>query len=290
MTIYGSSKHPVLIKKINLNIWLLRDEIENILARRIIWAKSQGIELSIDDLKREYSPQDDPATPIADLELTKDSSSVKDESNGNDEEDLESAMAAAITGEEGKDEDAGDDSSNADDEEDLEAAMATAITGEEGEKGEEDGENAEDQGASVSDIQNKPVINQRHPHLPKEKISFGKTILSEIYMDKMFMFTDNKFVVGRSIVVEFNIPKKFVLNADVIYCSEYNLKNRIISDTKFSYRLAIKFTFLKKGERTLLRQFISSIEPDIDESAIAKTEKKEKKEEDLDDVLNGLDL
>ena len=104
------------------------------------------------------------------------------------------------------------------------------------------------------------------------------------------MFTDNKFVVGRSIVVEFNIPKKFVLNADVIYCSEYNLKNRIISDTKFSYRLAIKFTFLKKGERTLLRQFISSIEPDIDESAIAKTEKKEKKEEDLDDVLNGLDL
>ena len=70
---------------------------------------------------------------------------------------------------------------------------------------------------------------------------------------------------------------------------EHNLKNRIISETPFIYRMGVKFTFLKKGERTLLRQFLSAIQPDINRPELESIQL-EQKEESLDEVLDGLDL
>ena len=65
---------------------------------------------------------------------------------------------------------------------------------------------------------------------------------------------------GQSIVISFNIPEKFILNAEVTYSQSYSLKNRILSDTTLPYRICAKFSFLRKGERTLLRNFLEKIE------------------------------
>ena len=42
------------------------------------------------------------------------------------------------------------------------------------------------------------------------------------------------------------------------------MKSRVISQSSLPFRTGIKFTFLKEGERTLLRNFIKSVEPDLE--------------------------
>jgi hypothetical protein len=112
-------------------------------------------------------------------------------------------------------------------------------------------------------------ISLTPPTIEESKLSKGKTVLSEINMEKMFFFCNKAFTEGQSIVIQFCIPKMFIINADILYCRPFNLKSRIISQNNYNYRVLVKFTFLKEGERALLRQFIQSIEPDV-----SKIEKK----------------
>ena len=106
----------------------------------------------------------------------------------------------------------------------------------------------------------KELIIQRLPSLPPEKICHGKTFLSEIYMEQILFFSDRQYTEGQSIVIQFNVPEKFILNAEVAYSQSYSLKNRVISKTNLPYRISANFTFLKEGERTLLRKFLENIE------------------------------
>ena len=96
--------------------------------------------------------------------------------------------------------------------------------------------------------------------IPEEKVALGKTILSEISMDRILFFCNHSFIEGQSIVIKFNIPQAFVVNADIKYCRPFNFKSRIISKNSYNFRVLADFTFLKPGERALLRQFIQSID------------------------------
>ncbi|MCR9206424.1 MAG: hypothetical protein NXH75_17715, partial [Halobacteriovoraceae bacterium] len=130
------------------------------------------------------------------------------------------------------------------------------------------------------------IIQRKSENIPAEQIFRGITILGEISMDAIYFFSSEQFLEGQSIVLEFQIPKRFVVNAQVAYCRQFNNRSRIISDKKVSTRVAAKFTFLKDGERTLLRQFIASIEPEVKEAPTKQVA--EGKSEDSDD-FDGLD-
>ncbi len=95
--------------------------------------------------------------------------------------------------------------------------------------------------------------------IPTDKIHLGIFIISEIEMDRMYFFSSAYFVEGQSIVIEFLIPQKFTLNAEVLYVHHYSREGRILSSNKLSYRIGVAFTFLKKGERALLKNFLQSI-------------------------------
>jgi hypothetical protein len=90
-------------------------------------------------------------------------------------------------------------------------------------------------------------------------------------------------------MVQFCIPKTFILVADVLYCRPFSLKSRIISENNYTHRTLVKFNFTREGERALMRQFLQSIEPDLskyEKPATAKAEKEpeNKKLTDLDDL------
>ncbi len=125
------------------------------------------------------------------------------------------------------------------------------------------------------------------PKLPPEQIVIGRTILSEVHMDKIFFFSDYNFVEGQSIVIEFQIPKRFIVNANIAYCRNYNMKSRIIRTNQLKFRVCAEFNFLKKGERTLLRDFLRSVEPQVKGKAEAKGQKSA--EDSGDDLFNELD-
>ena len=144
--------------------------------------------------------------------------------------------------------------------------------------------------ADLPDAKSEPIqiIQRGSRSIPEHHIHNGVCVLSELTMDTLFFFTSKKFLEGQSIVIEFQVPKKFVVNLEVQYCRPFNIKSRIISENKLSCRVAAKFTFLKAGERTLLRKFIESIEPEIPEVTEVPTQAKE--EDEGFDGLDGLDF
>ena len=115
-------------------------------------------------------------------------------------------------------------------------------------------------------------IEEKNPHnisrtsnqkklvvIPEEKIHKGIVVISELEINNIYFFSSFNFIEGQSIVIEFLIPQKFILNAEVIYARQYNTENSIISSEKLSYRIAARFTFLKRGEKTILQKFLESI-------------------------------
>jgi len=257
--IYNNSTDPVYLKKISLKIWALKDEVKAVIRERIKTSTDEN--LSIDDLISEYrSKSADDGSQNAEVEA------IGDLEMGEDE------MAAAIAGdsaEETPPEEGGAGSSD----EDMAAAMLEGQAG----------------GAEIEEDSTSIKIIQRQPVLVDEEISKGRTILAEIGMDRIFFFSNKPFLTGESIVIEFVIPKRFVLNANILFCREYNMKSRIISTNRLPYRIGADFSFLKEGERTLLRQFISSIEPDIPEAPVVKEAPQQNDDEDFDE-LDDLDL
>lgn len=253
--LFGHSKDPLFVKKIALRIWRLQDEIESIVVQKIKNDPEIAKNAVIDELTKEYSnnvvalhPQEDDGEAAMAAAI---------------EDDGEAAMAAAIAG--------GDD---ADADEDGEAAMAAAIAEAEG------GGNTPAEGGQEA------IVKQRRPILPEDKIAWGKTIIKEINMEEMFFFCTDKFVLGSAIVVEFLVPKMFSVNGVLTHIREVNMKTRVLSEKKMLYRCSIKFTFLKEGERSLLREFLQSVEPDMPKASAKKEDDKGADEEtdELEDL------
>lgn len=237
--IHNSSSDPVLIKKISLKIWSLRDEIEARIQEKV----DSGAPFAQEDMMQIQGLYTPKSANSSDNVL----SLKANEQLDTDEDEMARAMAG------------------------LEAVEAAT------EEGAEASEESADNVVSISpgsptisnENPNIITISLNAPNIPEEKMSKGKTVLSEISMDKMFFFCNKPFTEGQSIVIQFCIPKSFIVNADILYCRPFNLKSRIISENNYTHRALIRFKFLKEGERALLRQFLQSIEPEI-----VKVEKK----------------
>ncbi len=282
--IHGNSNDPVLIKRIALKIWSLRDEVESVI-HQVLAQRADGNPLSPEEIQKvrdEFSYKG-PVDQKAGLKLI--------EGGANEGEDLEAAMASAMGGADESSEESGDD---------LEAQMAAAMGGGD-EAGEESGDDLEAAMAAAmggdtteaaqASPETKARIIQRGSHnIKEENVSRGVSILSELTMDGLYFFSAQEFMEGQSIVIEFQIPKKFVLNAQVSFCRAFNISSRIISSKKVDYRTVAKFTFLKEGERTLLREFIRSIEPDVPAPVIVPPKAKDDGGDDDFDGLDGLDF
>ncbi|MDC0253652.1 hypothetical protein OAK75_02050 [Bacteriovoracales bacterium] len=222
MAIHKASKDPVLIKKIALQIWSLRTEIEEVIRYRVSEANKREIEKPpLDDLIEEYSGKVAP--------------------------------------------------------QEIEAIFES--TSEEAEGEEAEGEEAEEEESEGN------TVTQRNPLIPKDKITNGKTLLSEINMEYLFLFSANNFIEGKNVVVKFLVPKAFSLNAEVIHCRKHTMSSRVISGQKLPHRACFKFTFLKPGERSLLRQFLFSVKPE----KVITEDKDESEEESGDDDFGELD-
>lgn len=219
--IYKNSTAPVLLKKINLKVWSLKEELTHLILSQIDSTEENEL---IKKLVEDYTPEKPK------LRLIK------------NEDDLEEP----------------EDQIQAPSEEKHE----------------------EEQDSSLEEITQKIV------RLPEEKISQANTIMSEIYMDEIYFFSNSPFVEGQSIVINFCIPQNFIMNADVTFCQAYSSSNRVIGKGKLPFRVCAKFSFIRQGEKTLLRKFLEAVEPDL--SDIKRSEAKSQNNED--DILVSEDM
>ena len=192
--IYRNSNAPVLLKKIPLRVWSLREEITHVILQNIDKVDEKEL---VQNLIDEYSPKG-PKLRLIKSEESKETS---------------------------------DEPQNKPDPEQVET--------------------------------NEKEITQKIACIPEEKTKYAKTVMSEIYMEEIYFFSDSPFVEGQSIVVKFCVPEKFIMNADVTYCQAYGGHQRVLGERKLPYRICAKFTFLRPGEKTILRKFLTSVEPTI---------------------------
>ncbi len=282
--IHGNSNDPVLIKRIMLKVWALRDEVEAVISKRLRQDpdKKEFSKEEIEEIKSEYQYVG-PVDKKANLTLVQGGEETPAAEGEQSGDDLEAEMAAAMGG--GENDESAEESTAEGEQsgDDLEAEMAAAMGG------------GDTEGASLSEAPQAPtgpvkVIQRGSENISPNKIHHGVLVLSEIGMDNFYFFSSQNFLEGQSIVIEFQIPKRFVINADVVYCRPFNIRSRIISENKLTYRVAAKFSFLKEGERTLLRQFIQSIEPEVPVAPVKQVKPAESEEGDDFDGLDGLDF
>lgn len=326
--IHNNSADPVLIKKIHLQIWLLRDEIENVIMNSLS-EDPQAVRKAIALLRKEYngestsSSNDDPAPdnvlnlPVGEDEDDEDEMSADDGAAAL----LAAAEEAEEDGEEEPEEFLDSDSEESENSEDSENELETAApefpeeeSAEEHEAEEALNVNQENEDEAPATFEDTPTdhdraytlkdyipeettggvgILQRRPKLDPIQMMRAMCFLSELNMDAIYFFSNDKMMAGQSIVIDFLVPQKFLLMAEVIHCRPYNMRSRIISSTPHPFRVAARPLFLKAGERTLLREFLETVEPDLEAIAAqqkAKKPVKKKEEEDDMDDLDDLDL
>jgi len=264
--IHGTSNDPVLIKKIALRIWSLRDEVEAVVEGRLA-AGQESSDVEILDLIDEYKLQGKGANPDNVVPLH--NAKGEEASPTTQSEDQETQKNS-------------DETNSLEDSEKLDD-NSEQVENSDSSKDKDSTEKSESDDKKV-------LVFQRVPKIPESKLTNGKTLLQEVYMDKMYFFCSRPYLEGQSIVIEFLVPKKFIVNADVVYCRQYSMKSRIIGENKLPYRAAVKFTYLKEGERTLLRNFIESIEPDTEKIKPQKIDPKLTTPKDDFDELDDFKL
>lgn len=279
MPLLGLSKHPVLIKKISLNIWLLRDELEAIITNRYI---QEVLKMHRKDRKDQENHEDSSevlASLFENLENHQDLSEMVKLNL----KDIKKEYAYS----DGHEDDEGEDDAN---DEDTEAEAPEELEPESTES---------DDAAEVADLlsnkapgrgqeNSSSTVYQRHPIIPEHKLAKGSSLLTEINIQNIFMFANKEFLVGQSVVIEFVIPRHFIVHGTVSYCRPYNMRSRIISANKMPYRVGVQFNLDKAGERTILREFLKSIEPDLPQSSNSAAKGKDG-DEDFSELGSDLD-
>lgn len=276
--IHHSSTDPVLIKKISLKVWTLRDEVECRVREKLeSTPEAERDHLDLSDIKNAYTAKSlDPNIGAvnnvvelktgADLDTSEDEMMKAMQEASSDEAPSEEAPSEEAPSEEAPSEEA----LNAETANEAAAENVTSLFG------------GDSPNPSKSEDSNLINISASMPPLPEDKIFKGKTVLAEIGMDKIYFFSNKKFTEGQSIVIKFEIPKTFIMNADVLYCRPFNLKSRVISENNYQFRVMAKFNFLKEGERALLRQFLKSVEPEVQAQPVSTETIKSEKTEDSD--------
>lgn len=273
--IINKSNHPVEVKRINIRVWKLRDEIEKAIAKRIEENGGSAEGIDIEDI-RAYYTRSKPKYLDPDYDPNDDDDNVVPigadgvDSSGNEMDDDAMAMMAALQGgdEEGGEE--GDDSeseeSEASDKDDEAAKLAAEMLGDQG--GNADDEAAKLAAEMLGDQGNESSSNSSDSSLKRaipdgDKLSSGFSLLSDMNMENIVFFSQQGYTFGQNIALQFLIPNRFIISAEVTSCLNMNRRSKIISKTKPNFRVEATITYLWEGERTNLRDFLKSVEPDI---------------------------
>ena len=307
-SIINRSNHPVSIKRIGLKVWTLRDEIELAVAQRLKEAQENGTEPDISDLQEYYGRGPNIQTN-ADIKEDSDQALQDDglDTAGNPMDEDAADMMAAMQGGAEESEDSEESEESEDDEKAQDSADEAANDAEDASESSEEDDEATamalamlaDQGiapegqetdeAKTEDSQEDKAVEKEFKRTPpqKEKVSDGFFLISDINMDYVLFFSKHSYLQGQTVALEFQIPKKFIITCEILKAEDIDRVSKIISTTKPNYRIQAILTFNQPGERSNLREFLKSIEPEIPPPP-SKLKKPQGGDDDDDDEFEDL--
>ena len=258
----GKSIQPVEVKKIFVRVWALRDEIEAAIQKRIEEeGHSEDSPAFIDDIKSFYDK---------DFKSESTKEEIFDEESSDEESSDEESSDEENSDEESSDEESSDEESSDE------------------ESSEEESSDEESSKSDSSDNQDSENLKTREPFTrqppAEDKISQGYVLLSDIVMESILIFSDKTFTIGQNIIIEFMVTKPFKVTAELLVSKDIGRNSKIIKQIKYNHRLQSVFLFEFPGERSKLREFLQSIEPEIP----VPPKKLKKPESDDDDDFDDL--
>jgi hypothetical protein len=337
--ILNKSNHPVEVKKIQVRMWKLRDEIEDAIARRIEEdGHTDDSPVDIEDIKLYYTKILNPETNESEDGESEEENNDNLDSSGNPMDDDALEMMAALGGgaepaAESKEDEEKDDTEKDDDkkedaeteeaseEDDEAAAMAAQMLADQG-MGETPAEEEDDEAAKMAaqmladqgmgeapaeeedeaakmaaqmladqgmgeappeEVKSRGPYTRQSPN--KSRIVEGFVLLSDINMSHIIIFSQGTFIHGQNVVIEFVVPKSFTQMVEIVHSVNIARKSKIISVSKTDFRVHSEFLFKFDGERSSLRNFLQSIEPEIpDPPKKLKRPDSDDDDDDFDDL------
>jgi len=92
-------------------------------------------------------------------------------------------------------------------------------------------------------------------------ISNGNCVMYDVQFDQILFFTEKPFKPGQEVIIEFQIHKTFTVTAKIVSIINVGVGSRIISSQPVNYRINAILTHEHLGDRTLLRNFLSKVDP-----------------------------
>ena len=209
-----------------------------------------------------------------------------------DESDNEEKISEAGFGDDDSEESEDQDEATDDENEDSKSSESETNDDDEG-SNEEDENSSEDESGEGSqeeidpelqlvstNLRNIKVVDRIAPS--EEKINKGFCFLADLTMDNTLVFCKYDYLLGQTIIVEFLTPNPFSISCKLAYTKNIAMTSRIISENKPKYRLQLDNLLQYPKERTSLRNFLKSIEPDIPVEAPKPVTKKSSEDDELD--------
>lgn len=280
----NKSNHPVHVKKIKLELWTLRSEIEAAIAKRLAEHPDTDIDkVDIEDIKTFY--QNYLGNPFSEEDEDENDLSAWGEAGldtGENENKKEGESAEQDEEDDSSEQDKEDESSE-DEEEEEEQSEEKDDTAEQNEAdAKELAKQMLDQGATEAKESSAPQVFKRCKPA-KDKITHAEILLSDVNMQHALIFTSNRFITGQNVVTEFQITKPFVVTGETASSQNIGRNSKIIKEQVFPFRTHINFNFLFPTERSSLRDFLSSIEPEIP-TPPKKIKRDDEDDDDFDDL------
>jgi hypothetical protein len=97
-------------------------------------------------------------------------------------------------------------------------------------------------------------------YIGESEVYQAYAILYDINFDEISFFSEFTFIPGQEIVIELGIAKSFTLHAEVSLIKSFQGKSRLIQAWKPICRVRAKFLCRHPGDRTLLREFLRSVD------------------------------
>lgn len=241
-SVLNKSNHPVVVKKIPIKVWALRQEIEAAIKQKIEENNGNTENIDISDIQNFYTMEYEPEAE-------------SDEESKEDGDDSADEMLKAM-------QEAGDDAG--DSEESSEDNNEETTDEEKSSESDEEAQKLADEVLDSKDGDHDEArANEFKRVFPDENINNGFMFLSDLNMQEALVFTRETYTTGSNIVIELGVTRPFTLCAEVISSFSVNRNSRVISEQKPNFRLQTKLQFKFPGERTNLRDFLKSVEPPV---------------------------
>ena len=292
--IYGKSHDAILIKKITLHVWPLRQEVEQRIQERLEHGESKEAIIkslqSTNFVAAEFPPVEENKTAETTAtenqgETAKDEATSSEASPAADTNAEEAAPEAAAqpTAEEAKPateetkpatEETKPATEEAKPEAENQAAPPEATTADAATTPAADSAVPANEAAdatadapaatptptdSAAPADKTPAAEAAPTEPPPPPYYQGTMVLQEINMRDMCFFCESSFLEGQEVLVEFQIPTKFKILGTVHYARRYAFRSTIIGRQNLPYRVYLTFNFAQDSDKIPLRNFLQHI-------------------------------